>query len=130
MFRIYRETLSRFSCAASTGLIVALAKEKREREREKKKRKREREREKERERKKGNLALVRNGILLVEFADLMVSQGMEVREAVIEAGRTRMTPVLLTATATMLGLIPLAVGLNLDFVTLFTEFNPHLYFWR
>ena len=72
--------------------------------------------------------VVRNGILLVEFADLMVSQGMEVREAVIEAGRTRMTPVLLTATATMLGLIPLAVGLNLDFVTLFTEFNPHLYF--
>ncbi|WP_449436040.1 efflux RND transporter permease subunit [Pedobacter steynii] len=39
--------------------------------------------------------VVRNGILLVEFADLMVSQGMEVREAVIEAGRTRMTPVLL-----------------------------------
>jgi multidrug efflux pump subunit AcrB len=39
-----------------------------------------------------------------------------------------MTPVLLTATATMLGLIPLAVGMNLDFVTLFTELNPHLYF--
>ncbi|MNY33099.1 Swarming motility protein SwrC [compost metagenome] len=72
--------------------------------------------------------VVRNGILLVEFADLMVSQGMEVREAVIEAGRTRMTPVLLTATATMLGLIPLAVGLNIDFVTMFTEFHPHLYF--
>ncbi|RXF68676.1 efflux RND transporter permease subunit [Arcticibacter tournemirensis] len=72
--------------------------------------------------------VVRNGILLVEFTDLMVEQGMEVREAVMEAGRTRMTPVLLTATATMLGLIPLAVGLNLDFVTLFTEFNPHLYF--
>src|SRR5690606_19532166 len=36
--------------------------------------------------------------------------------------------VLLTATATMLGLFPLAVGLNMDFVTLFTEFNPHLYF--
>lgn len=72
--------------------------------------------------------VVRNGILLVEFADLMVSQGMEVREAVIEAGRTRMTPVLLTATATMLGLIPLAVGLNIDFVTMFTDFDPHLYF--
>lgn len=72
--------------------------------------------------------VVRNGILLVEFADLMVSQGMEAREAVIEAGRTRMTPVLLTATATMLGLIPLAVGLNIDFVTMFTDFDPHLYF--
>ncbi|WP_316810763.1 efflux RND transporter permease subunit [Pedobacter heparinus] len=72
--------------------------------------------------------VVRNGILLVEFTELMISQGMEVREAVIEAGRTRMTPVLLTATATMLGLIPLAVGLNIDFVTMFTELHPHLYF--
>ncbi len=72
--------------------------------------------------------VVRNGILLVEFTDLMVEQGMSVKEAVIEAGRTRMTPVLLTATATMLGLIPLAVGLNIDFAALFTHFNPHLYF--
>ncbi len=72
--------------------------------------------------------VVRNGILLVEFMELMIEQGMSVREAIIEAGRTRMTPVLLTATATMLGLIPLAVGLNMDFTTLFSEFNPHLYF--
>ncbi|RZK46996.1 MAG: efflux RND transporter permease subunit, partial [Pedobacter sp.] len=72
--------------------------------------------------------VVRNGILLVEFTDLMVEQGMTVKEAVIEAGRTRMTPVLLTATATMLGLIPLAVGLNIDFTKMFSEFNPHLYF--
>ncbi len=72
--------------------------------------------------------VVRNGILLVEFTDLMIEQGMTIKEAVIEAGRTRMTPVLLTATATMLGLIPLAVGLNIDFSTLFTHFNPHLYF--
>src|SRR5690606_8073379 len=49
--------------------------------------------------------VVRNGILLVEFADLMMEQGMEAYEAVLEAGRTRMTPVILTATATMLGLI-------------------------
>lgn len=72
--------------------------------------------------------VVRNGILLVEFIELMVEQGMPVREAVIEAGRTRMTPVLLTATATILGLIPLAIGLNIDFATLFTHFNPHIYF--
>ncbi|HMT28780.1 MAG TPA: efflux RND transporter permease subunit, partial [Bacteroidia bacterium] len=72
--------------------------------------------------------VVRNGILLVEFTDLMREQGMELREAIIEAGKTRMTPVLLTATATMLGLIPLAIGLNIDFVDLFTELNPHIYF--
>jgi len=50
------------------------------------------------------------------------------KAAIIEAARTRMTPVLLTAMAATLGLIPLAVGLNIDFVTLFTEFNPHIYF--
>lgn len=72
--------------------------------------------------------VVRNGILLVEFADLMMSQGMTAYNAVLEAGRTRMTPVLLTALATILGLIPLAVGLNIDFALLFSEFNPHIYF--
>lgn len=72
--------------------------------------------------------VVRNGILIVEFADLMRSQGMPLKEALIEAGRTRMTPVLLTAASTILGLIPLAVGLNMDFVTLFTELNPHIFF--
>ncbi|MBY0433218.1 MAG: efflux RND transporter permease subunit, partial [Cyclobacteriaceae bacterium] len=72
--------------------------------------------------------VVRNGILLVEFTDLLRSQGLELREAIAEASKTRMTPVLLTAMAATLGLIPLAVGLNIDFVTLFTEFNPHIYF--
>ena len=72
--------------------------------------------------------VVRNGILLVEFTDLLRSQGMPLREAIIEAGKTRMTPVILTAAATILGLIPLAVGLNIDFITLFTELNPHLFF--
>lgn len=72
--------------------------------------------------------VVRNGILLVEFTDLLIKQGYNVKEAVIEAGRIRMTPVLLTAIATILGLIPLGLGLNIDFGTLFTDFNPHLYF--
>jgi multidrug efflux pump len=71
---------------------------------------------------------VRNGILLVEFAEMARSQGMRLWDATIEAGRTRMTPVLLTATAAILGLIPLAVGLNIDFETLFSELNPHIYF--
>jgi multidrug efflux pump subunit AcrB len=72
--------------------------------------------------------VVRNGILLVEFTDLLVSQGVELKEAITEAAKTRMTPVLLTAMAATLGLIPLAVGLNIDFVDLFTEFNPHIFF--
>ena len=72
--------------------------------------------------------VVRNGILLVEFTDLLVAQGIELREAIAEASKTRMTPVLLTAMAATLGLIPLAVGFNIDFVKLFTEFKPHIYF--
>jgi multidrug efflux pump len=72
--------------------------------------------------------VVRNGILLVEFTEILLRDGMPLKEAIVEAGRTRMTPVLLTASATILGLIPLAVGLNMDFVKLFTELDPHLYF--
>lgn len=72
--------------------------------------------------------VVRNGILLVEFTEILLKQGMPLKEAIIEAGRTRMTPVLLTATATMLGLVPLAVGLNIDFVKLFETGNPHIFF--
>jgi multidrug efflux pump len=72
--------------------------------------------------------VVRNGILLVEFTELLRSQGMPLYEAIIEAAKTRMTPVLLTTIAATIGLIPLAVGLNIDFVTLFTELNPHIYF--
>ncbi len=72
--------------------------------------------------------VVRNGILLVEFFDVQLLKGMKVRDAVLEAGRTRMTPVLLTATATMLGLIPLAVGLNMDFAKLFATGNANIFF--
>ena len=72
--------------------------------------------------------VVRNGILLVEFTDLLRTQGVELREAIAEAAKTRMTPVLLTTMAACIGLIPLAVGLNIDFVTLFTELNPHIFF--
>ncbi len=72
--------------------------------------------------------VVRNGILLVEFMDLMLQDGMDPHEAIVEAGRTRMTPVLLTAAAAILGLIPLAIGVNIDFGALFSELNPHLFF--
>lgn len=72
--------------------------------------------------------VVRNGILLVEFAEMARAGGMGLYEATVEAGRTRMTPVLLTATAAILGLIPLAVGLNIDFEGLFTRLSPHIFF--
>ncbi|TWR31316.1 efflux RND transporter permease subunit [Mucilaginibacter pallidiroseus] len=72
--------------------------------------------------------VVRNGILLVEFTDILIEQGNNLHDAVVEAGHTRMTPVLLTATAAILGLIPLAVGFNIDFVGLFTHFEPHIHF--
>ncbi|MCW3461986.1 efflux RND transporter permease subunit [Chitinophaga nivalis] len=72
--------------------------------------------------------VVRNGIVLVEFTDLLVKQKMPVYEAVVEAGKTRMTPVILTAIAAILGLIPLAVGFNIDFATLLSKFEPHIFF--
>jgi multidrug efflux pump subunit AcrB len=72
--------------------------------------------------------VVRNGILLIEFQDLMLKEGMEPYDAIVESGRTRMTPVLLTATAAILGLIPLAVGMNIDFASLFSTGRPHIYF--
>jgi multidrug efflux pump subunit AcrB len=72
--------------------------------------------------------VVRNGILLVEFAEFARQGGMNLYDATIEAGRTRMTPVILTAIAAILGLIPLAVGLNINFETLFTDLDPHIFF--
>lgn len=72
--------------------------------------------------------VVRNGILLVEFAEFARQGGMSLYDATLEAGRTRMTPVILTAIAAILGLIPLAVGLNINFETLFTHLNPHIFF--
>jgi len=72
--------------------------------------------------------VVRNGILLVEFSDMLLEQGLSIHDAVVEAARTRMTPVLLTASAAILGLIPLAVGFNIDFAGLFTAGKPHIYF--
>jgi multidrug efflux pump subunit AcrB len=72
--------------------------------------------------------VVKNGILVIEFADELRAKGVKTREAVIQAGKTRITPVLLTALSTMLGLIPLAIGFNINFVTLFSELNPHIFF--
>jgi multidrug efflux pump subunit AcrB len=72
--------------------------------------------------------VVKNGILVIEFTDELRGRGMKTREAVIEAGKTRIIPVLLTALAAILALVPLAVGFNINFVTLFADLNPHIYF--
>lgn len=72
--------------------------------------------------------VVKNGILVIEFADELRSRGVKTREAVIQAGKTRIIPVLLTAVAAILGLIPLAVGFNIDFIKMFSELNPHIFF--
>jgi len=71
--------------------------------------------------------VIRNGILLIEFTDELRARGVGVYEAVIEAGATRMTPVILTATAAILGLIPLAIGFNIDFAGLLGHGNPHFH---
>jgi multidrug efflux pump subunit AcrB len=51
----------------------------------------------------------------------------EIKEVIIESGKSRLRPVLLTALTAVLGLIPLAIGLNFDFFGLVTDLNPHLY---
>jgi len=71
--------------------------------------------------------VIKNGILLIEFTEELKSRGIPTREALIEAGAARLTPVLLTASACILGLVPLAIGMNINFVTLFTEFDPQFF---
>lgn len=71
--------------------------------------------------------VIRNGILLIEFIDELRARGESVEDAVVDGGAVRMTPVILTASAAILGLIPLAIGLNMDFATLFSEFNAKFY---
>ncbi len=71
--------------------------------------------------------VVRNGILLIEFTDELRQRGHSVEEAIVEGGATRITPVILTALSAILGLIPLAIGVNLDFSSLFSDFDPKFY---
>ncbi|HZK65485.1 MAG TPA: efflux RND transporter permease subunit, partial [Puia sp.] len=72
--------------------------------------------------------VVKNGILVIEFADVLRSRGLKTREALIQAGKTRIIPVMLTALAAILALIPLAIGFNINFISLFAELNPHIFF--
>ena len=84
--------------------------------------------------------VVNNGIVLIDYIDIVRQrkrEEMELQEgaflpvkeeveALVEAGKTRLRPVLLTAITTVLGLLPLAIGLNFDFLTLYTHFDPQI----
>lgn len=67
----------------------------------------------------------RQALGLSEFEQLPMT---EVIAATIEGGKTRLRPVLLTAITTVLGLIPLAVGFNIDFFSLLSEYDPKIFF--
>jgi multidrug efflux pump subunit AcrB len=71
--------------------------------------------------------VIKNGILLIEFTDELRKRGYKTREAAIEAGKVRIIPVLLTAVSTVLGLIPLAIGFNINFETMLADWNPNIW---
>jgi multidrug efflux pump len=71
--------------------------------------------------------VVKNGIILLEFIEELRTRGEDLKTAIIDGGMTRLTPVLLTASAAILGLVPLAIGMNVDFAGLFTKFDPNFF---
>ncbi len=68
--------------------------------------------------------VVNNAIVLVDFVEQLRSRGEDKQEAIIDGGSTRLRPVLLTAFTTVIGLIPLTFGINIDFVGLITDLDP------
>ena len=85
--------------------------------------------------------VVNNGVVLLDYTQLLIDRKSlelkipkgslldknEATLAIIEGGTARLRPVILTAITTILGLIPLAIGLNIDFFSLFSEWNPKVY---
>jgi multidrug efflux pump subunit AcrB len=86
--------------------------------------------------------VVNNAIVLIDFTNLVMERKkIELNleptdklpvplliQSMIEGGRVRLRPVLLTAITTVLGLIPLATGMNINFFTLLSEYDPQIYF--
>lgn len=85
--------------------------------------------------------VVNNGVVLLDYIQILTDRKkielglnddemlsvVQINEVIVRSGRARLRPVILTAITTVLGLIPLAVGINIDFFALFAEFNPHFY---
>jgi len=85
--------------------------------------------------------VVNNAIVLIDYTQILIDRkkydlGMEDEDMltkrqyfnlIVSGGKSRLRPVILTAITTVLGLIPLAVGLNIDFFGLFTDYSPNLY---
>ena len=85
--------------------------------------------------------VVNNGVVLLDYTDLLINRRKvelnlpndaqlskeEIFNAIVIGGKARLRPVLLTAITTVLGLIPLAIGFNIDFFSLFATGNPHIY---
>ena len=85
--------------------------------------------------------VVNNGVVLLDYTQILLDRRKvkldlddkdllpmeEATDIIIKSGKARLRPVILTAITTVLGLIPLAIGLNIDFFSLFTEFDPKIY---
>ena len=85
--------------------------------------------------------VVNNGVVLLDYTQLLIDRKRianqleegallaqdAVVEAIVQGGTARLRPVILTAITTILGLIPLAIGLNIDFFSLFSEWDPNIY---